>query len=369
MKSIANCKLQIANLALPALGLFCLAAGWKSAEPGLRYEFPRDHHMHEDFKTEWWYFTGNLTNASGHRFGYELTFFRQGVRPPTERVGTTSRFVVGDLKFAHFTVTDPAGKQFLFQQKTSRGSFGEAGFGAGNRLAWIDSWELKMNPDGSFDLAADMTGADLRLHLVPLKMPVIHGKKGISEKAAGDGHASYYYSITRLRTTGQLRLRDERFAVTGESWFDHEWATNQLAAGQAGWNWVSAQFDDGSELMLYQMRLVNGTIDPISSGTFIRADGRSVALTSADFQMTPTSFWKSKTTSANYPIGWQIAVPREQLRFTIHPVLADQELVLAPIIYWEGAFDIEGTQVGKQIGGRGYLELTGYATPLQELNR
>ncbi len=351
--------------------LFCLLAfaGWKIAEPGLRYEFPRDHHVHADFKTEWWYFTGNLTTASGGRYGYELTFFRQGIRPPQERGATTSRFVVGDLKFAHFTVTDPAGRTFLFDQKTSRGSFGEAGFGAGERLAWIDGWELQMQPDGAFDLTAQMTGAKLELHLVPRKAPVIHGANGISEKAAGEGHASYYYSITRLTTTGELQLGHERLTTMGESWFDHEWATNQLAPGQAGWNWLSAQCDDGSELMLYQMRLTNDAIDPISSGTFIRADGRSVSLTNADFQMTPTAFWKSPTTAANYPISWKVTVPREQLAFTIAPVLLNQELVLAPIVYWEGAFDLEGAHEGHEVGGHGYLELTGYAGPLTELNR
>ncbi|MEO6871550.1 MAG: lipocalin-like domain-containing protein [Chthoniobacterales bacterium] len=357
------------RILLCGLAFACVAADWQIAEPGLHYEFPRDHHLHENFKTEWWYFTGNLTNGKSRRFGYELTFFRQGVRPPNERGQTTSRFVVDDLKFAHFTVTDPDGKRFLFDQKTSRGSFGEAGFGKNERLAWIDSWKLNLNADGSFDLKASLTGAALQLHLVPLKQPVIHGANGISEKAAGGGHASYYYSITRLRSTGDLQLNDEHFPVTGESWFDHEWATNQLAAGQAGWNWLSAQFDDGTELMLYEMRLTNGKIDPISSGTFVRADGSSVYLTSADFQMTPTRFWKSKKTGANYPIVWKIAVPGEQLDFTITPVLADQELVLAPIIYWEGAFDIAGTQAGKKIGGRGYLELTGYAGPLRELNR
>jgi predicted secreted hydrolase len=356
-------------LFLCALAFSSVAADWQTAEPGLHYEFPRDHHLHEQFKTEWWYYTGNLANSDGRRFGYELTFFRQGIRPPNERGGTTSRFVIDDLKFAHFTVTDPDGRRFLFDQKTSRGSFGEAGFGKNERLAWIDSWNLTVNADGSFDLAADLTGAALQLHLVPLKPPVIHGTEGISEKAAGGGHASYYYSITRLRTTGHLQLRDAEFAVNGESWFDHEWATNQLAAGQAGWNWVSAQFDEGRELMLYQMRLTNGKIDPVSSGTFVRADGSAVHLKSSDFQMTPTRSWKSEKTGANYPIAWKITVPSEQLDFSITPVLADQELVLAPIIYWEGAFDITGLRAGKKIGGSGYLELTGYAGPLRELNR
>ena len=241
-----------------ALGVFCLAAGWEVAEPGWQYAFPRDHHAHTDFKTEWWYFTGNLTNASGRRFGYELTFFRQGIRPPSERAGTTSRFIVDDLKFAHFTVTDAAGRKFLVHDQASRGSFGDAGFDKDGLLAWIEEWTLRMNDDGSFDLAADASDAQIALHLLPQKEPVIHGRDGISRKATGAGHASHYYSITRLATSGRVRVRKETFAVAGESWFDHEWATNQLAPGQAGWNWVSAQFDDGSELMLYEMRLTSG---------------------------------------------------------------------------------------------------------------
>ncbi len=352
-----------------ALALACTAADWKIAEPGWHYEFPRDHHLHEKFKTEWWYFTGNLTNESGRRFGYELTFFRQGIRPPDERAATTSRFVVDDLKFAHFTVTDAAGKAFLFQQKASRGSFGNAGFANNDRIAWIESWSLKLNADGSFDLAADTVDAEVQLHLIPSKPPIIHGADGLSRKAAGAGHASHYYSITRLKTSGSLRVRKDRFVVIGESWFDHEWATNQLAPGQAGWNWVSAQFDDDSELMLYQMRLTNGAIDPISSGTFVRADGSATALTSADFQMTPETFWKSKATQANYPIRWRISVPQEKLEFTIQPVLSNQELVLDPLVYWEGAFDLAGRRAGNPVRGCGYLELTGYAGRLRELSR
>ena len=360
----------ISNWVAVGLTLFCFAADWRIAEPGWRYAFPRDHHPHPDFKTEWWYFTGNLTDESGRRFGYELTFFRQGIRPPNERRGTTSRFIVDDLKFAHFTVTDAAGKAFLFHEKASRGSFGDAGFDQGDRLAWVDRWSLQMKSDGSFDLAAKATDAEIRLHLVPQKPPVVHGHYGISRKAQGAGHASHYYSITRLKTSGDVRVRREQFAVAGQSWFDHEWATNQLAPGQAGWDWLSVQFEDKTELMLYQMRLTNGKADPASSGTLVRADGSSVALTSGDFQMTPISFWKSTRTKANYPIAWRMAVPKAQLEVVIGPVLENQELVFSPLIYWEGAFDLVGTRAGEAIRGHGYLELTGYAGALVEsLNR
>src|SRR5439155_7834530 len=193
---------------------------WRIAEPGWQYVFPPDHHLHADFKTEWWYFTGNLNDESGRRFGYEITFFREGIRPPDQRQQPISRFVVDQLKFAHFAITDAKGRRFLFQQKTSRGSFGEAGFDAGDRIAWLDDWGLSLNGGGSFDLEAQSGDVSARLHLVPAKRPVIHGENGVSVKASAAGHASCYYSITRLDTTGTLRIDNLTHPVTGESWFD-----------------------------------------------------------------------------------------------------------------------------------------------------
>ena len=238
-----------------AIAICCIAADWRVAEPGWRYEFPRDHHSHPEFKTEWWYFTGNLTDAGGRRFGYQLTFFRQGIRHPDERSPEMSRFIIDDLKFAHFTVTDAAGKRFHFQQKTSRGAFGESGFDRGEQLAWIDNWELRMDSAGVFHLVANSKEAAINLRLESAKPPVIHGENGISTKASVEGHASHYYSLTRLPSSGDVQLQGKTFAVRGESWFDHEWATNQLAPGQIGWDWLSVHLYDGSELMLYQMRL------------------------------------------------------------------------------------------------------------------
>ena len=351
------------------LALCCMAADWKTAEPGWEYEFPRDHRIHPEFKTEWWYFTGNLFDDSGARFGYELTFFRHGIRPLAQRDPQLSRFVVDDLKFAHFTITDVAGKQFRFTEKTSRGAFGEAGFDRGNQLAWLDDWVLTHKGEHEFALIASMPGASLRLQLRSTKSPVIHGANGISAKASVPGYASHYYSLTRLVTTGELMLDGKAHAVRGESWFDHEWASNQLAPGQVGWDWFSVQFEDGSELMLYQMRLENGAADPASSGTLIAADGTSTHLPGNAFRLTPLRRWKSKKTGANYPIAWRVELPGQQLQFTVTAVLDDQELALKPLVYWEGAIDVEGTREGKPIKGRGYLELTGYAGPLHGLQR
>ena len=351
------------------LGFLNLAADWKKAEPGWQYEFPRDHHVHREFKTEWWYFTGNLSDDDGHRFGYELTFFRQGIRPAAERDPNASRFIIDDLKFAHFAITDVARQRFRFEQKTSRGAFGEAGFDNGSRLAWIDQWTLTWNPDDSFDVAAEGRPGTIRLHLRPMKKPVIHGENGISLKAAGQGHASHYYSISRLETAGALRLDGKARRIRGESWFDHEWSTTQLGPEQIGWNWLSVQFADGSELMLYQMRLKNGGIDPVSNGTLIAADGTTNFLTSNAFLMTPGRRWKSKTTDASYPVEWQVEIPEQKLSFTVKPVFDDQELALKQLTYWEGAIEVAGERAGTALTGRGYLELTGYASGAQSLGR
>ncbi|MGC3991157.1 MAG: lipocalin-like domain-containing protein [Chthoniobacteraceae bacterium] len=333
---------------------------WQSAQPGWSYQFPRDFGPHPDFKTEWWYFTGNLRAPDGHEFGYELTFFRQGVakNPPPG-----SCFVVRDLRFAHFTISDLTGGHFYFQEKTSRGAFGEAGFGDGSRLAWIDDWELQRQSDGTFTLHATAEKMAITLQLESQKPPVIHGENGVSVKSSDTSHASCYFSLTRMKTSGQVVLNGQSYAVGGQSWFDKEWASNQLASDQIGWNWFCLQLDDHTELMLYQMRRRDGSSDPASSGTFVAADGRTTHLRADDLQLTPVKKWN------DYPIAWQVRIPSLQLEATVTTPLADQELALGAISYWEGATRITGTRRGHAVQGVGYLELTGYRGPLANLQK
>ena len=351
------------------LGLLVSAADWKTAEPGWQYEFPRDHHAHRDFKTEWWYFTGNVFDAEGNRFGYELTFFRQGITPVVQRDPKASRFLVDDLKFAHFAITDVAKQKFHFAQKTSRGAFGEAGFDDAKRLAWIENWTLTTSDDGAFDVTASSEAGAIRFRLRPTEPPVIHGENGVSVKATGGSSASHYYSIPRLQTTGEIVLNGRARSVSGESWFDREWSSSQLGKGEVGWDWVSLQWEDGAELMLYRMRLENGDMEPSSSGTWIAPEGTTTHLRSSDFQMTPAATWKSQKNGAHYPVGWRITLPKQRVEFTVEAALEDQELTLGPITYWEGAIDAAGTRDGKPNKGRGYLELTGYAGSLGGLRR
>jgi predicted secreted hydrolase len=334
--------------------------------PGWQYEFPRDHLPHSTFKTEWWYFTGAVQTAEGRRFGYQLTFFRQGLRPPGSRAPVSSRFVVDDLKFAHFALTDVQGGGFHFGQRLSRGAFGEAGFQrtAPPALAWVDDWQLVRPAEPHFQLTAAHGPAALRLTVADGKPWAIHGTDGISQKADGPGRASHYYSGTRLPTTGTVILDGREYAVSGESWFDHEWASNQLAPEQSGWDWFSLQMDDGTEIMLYQLRLKSGASDPNSSASFIDAGGAVRHLRRDDYQLRPLETWTSPNTKAAYPIAWELTIPSLDLRARITTPVKTQELTLAPIAYWEGIIDVRATRSGREVKGHGYMELTGYAGAL-----
>jgi len=331
---------------------------WSVARPGWTYEFPRDHHAHPDFKTEWWYFTGNLAAEDGREFGYQLTFFRQGVRrgDPAE-----TKFAVEDIKLAHFAVTDISSGKFRFAQRLSRGAFGEAGFAAGDRIAWIQDWELRQTGEGSFVLRAQDGDFGLNLRLAARKATVFHGADGVSQKAEGEGRASHYYSFTRLESEGTLRLGGEEVAVRGWSWFDQEWATNQLAEKQTGWDWLSLQFADNTELMLFQIRLAEGGRDRHSHGTWIDAEGRSTPIKNEDFELVPGRTWRSPETGGVYPLSWTLRVAKLGLDLEVTAALPDQELVLKPIAYWEGSVRVLGTRGDRPTMGRGYLEMTGYA--------
>jgi len=333
------------------------AEGWNLAVPGYQITLPLDHLPHYGFRTEWWYFTGNLRGKDGREFGYQVTFFRSGYRPPCKRTPVRSRFVMDDLKFAHFAVTDINNKQFYYDSRVSRGAFGEAGFGSGNRLAWIDNWELSYASD--FHLHAASANYSIDLQLKPLKRAVLQGDNGLMQSGAGEGRASYYYSITRLASTGSIRIGNDTYQITGNSWFDREWATDPLVENQVGWNWFGIQLTDGSDLMLYQMRLRNGGIDSHSCGKWIDSGGSIVDLGVNDFELAPRKSWQSPSTKISYPIEWMLRIPKLNLDLVIAPRVENQELNLS-VVYWEGAIKLRGALGNNPIDGVGYMELTGF---------
>jgi predicted secreted hydrolase len=364
----------------PTIGILLLlsvstsiAERFESAQPGYRFSFPRDHGAHSTFKIEWWYFTGNLT-SDGKDYGYELTFFRRGVdQPQTEK--NPSRWAIRDLYFAHFALTDGEGKQFYHTDKISREAIGKAGAQTDRLEVWIDRWRATPKSDGTIHLQADAEGVaeggswKINLLLTPDKPLVVHGTGGISRKGGEPGQASHYISFTRLQTKGTISIDGKERSVSGLSWMDHEFSSSMLNKNQVGWDWFSIQLQDGREVMLYQIRTVDGGKDPFSSGTMIESDGTTRPLPAAAFTLTPLRNWKSKKSGGDYPVAWQIEIPSERLTLESEPLLDDQELITSKstrVAYWEGASRFRGTKDGKSIEGKGYIEMTGYAEPFNK---
>jgi predicted secreted hydrolase len=351
------------SVLLCAALLVCLqpaAAQYKPALPGYRYEFPRDHFNHPDFQTEWWYYTGNLTVSDGHRFGFELTFFRQAVsRDPVSQ----STWDIRDLYLAQLAISDLDGGVFYHAERTNRAGPGLAGVDQSAQHIWNGNWQIAWNGSDQVLRAID-DRFSLALQLHSDKPPVIHGENGVSQKAEGSGHASHYISLTRLKTSGTIVLNGQTYQVSGLAWMDHEFFTNQLEANQAGWDWFSLQLADDTELMLFELRRKDGSIDPFSAGTFVDAQGKSHHLSHTDFTlMLPGDFWKSPITSATYPVRWKISVPKLGIELEADATLKSQELTgqskWLPN-YWEGAISVSGQKKNSPLEGVGYLEMTGY---------
>ncbi|MEM6910225.1 MAG: lipocalin-like domain-containing protein [Verrucomicrobiota bacterium] len=338
---------------------------WQKALPGWEYQFPADHYAHDAFKTEWWYFTGHLATEEGRPYGFQITFFRQGLRPPGS-VAVASRFVRDHFQFGHFALSDLRARAFWYTQEIDRGAFGGSGVGrpGSTQLVFLKDWELHLTEDGGFHVIAESEGRRLELTLRPTRGPIFNGQNGVSQKAVGLGNATHYYTFPRLQATGTLVAKPGRKAesVSGEVWLDREWGSNQLASNQVGWDWFSLQFANGDSLMLYQLRQSDGSADPMSSGTWIPREGEPIHLKKNDFDLLPRRTWKSPRTEGEYPIDWTLRVPSQGVDLEVKAVFPAQELVLEPIGYWEGVVKAKGSHEGE-----GYLEMTGYADELETL--
>jgi predicted secreted hydrolase len=328
-------------------------------------QFPQDLGPHEDYQTEWWYYTGNLTTDTGRPFGYELTIFRRGLTPGLiQPTGTDpSAWHTNQVYFAHFTLSDIQQQTFYPAERFSRGAANLAGAQSQPYQVWIEDWRIQAVEPNVVQLSAKTDEVTLKLRLQQTLAPILQGDHGYSQKGPELGNASYYYSIVQQPTQGTISIQGETFAVNGVSWKDHEYSTSALSPGTEGWDWFSLQFDDGSALMLYGLRQADGTMMPQSSGTFIAADGKTQHLGPTDWTTEVLATWKSPKSGAQYPARWRFTLPTLATTLTVQPLMADQELRLSTT-YWEGAVQVAGERADHPIHGFGYTELTGYARKL-----
>ncbi len=340
---------------------------WKAALPGYHFEFPRDHFSHPDYQTEWWYYTGNLRSLDGHRYGFELTFFRQGtVLTPEAAEAEDTTWRPDQLYLAHLALSDIDGQRFYHTERLNRAGPELAGAAFADGQYWNGNWQVRWTalPGEQQELTAVCDRFKLRLDLSSLKAPVIQGQDGVSKKGAKQGQASHYISFTRLQAVGELTQKSSTVEVTGLAWMDHEFFTELPASDLSGWDWFAIQLNNNEELMLYRLRAKFGESDPYSSGAYIDSRGKVRFLSAQEFLLIPGETWRSGRSRASYPVTWHISVPSLTLELTEQTGLKDQELwskdSTSPS-YWEGAVTYKGTMRGRPIEGIGYLEMTGYS--------
>ena len=325
--------------------------------PATTFPFPRDHGAHEEYKTEWWYYTGHLETDAGKRYGFELTFFRVGIVPPG--TAATTRWDLRNLSLAHFAISDVGANDFRYYEKLNRSSPFTAGAAAGVLDVFNEGWRATTLADGSWHIAAYGGKDAIDLVVTSRKAPAVHGENGISVKAEGAGYATHYYSMSRLEVRGRVNGAP----CHGLAWMDHEFGSSQLRESQQGWDWFSIQLDNDAELMLYQIRRTDGTPDTTSSGSLISSEGNVIHLRRDQMVITPLSTWHSTKSGATYPMGWRVAVPSFGIALVLRPLMKDQELVTrssTQVTYWEGAVDVAGSFGNVAINGQGYVEMTGY---------
>jgi predicted secreted hydrolase len=352
--------------------------GYARATAPRPFRFPGDHGPHPDFRAEWWYWTGNLRAADGRHFAYQLTLFRSALAPEPAAggaaggaggadggTGRTSAWASRQVYLGHLAVSDVGGGRFHAHERLTRGALGLAGAQASPFRVWLEDWSAQSEgfPFAPLRLTAAAGDVALALVLEEGKPPVLQGDAGLSQKGPEPGNASYYYSLTRMPTRGTVTVGGASFQVTGSSWMDREWSTSALSPGQQGWDWFSLQLSDGSELMVYQLRRDDGSVDRHGAGTWVPPAGSGAApvhLRAEDVQLEVLAHWTSPRSGVRYPARWRLTVPSLGLALTAAPRLADQELPVS-VRYWEGTVAVEGERGGAPLTGDGYVELTGYA--------
>jgi predicted secreted hydrolase len=353
--AIAGARLQWLDVPLEK-------SGYEKATGPRKWVFPRDFGAHEDYQTEWWYYTGNLETAEGRPFGFQLTFFRQAVKPGT--IDTASQWRNKQIYSAHFTVSDIQNKQFYEFERFSRSGNALAGASSKPYAVWLEDWSVDTIGQNSVKLNAKDSDIEINLDVENLMDQVLQGDRGFSVKGIDSGNASQYYSLVQQGTSGTIKIKGDEYHVKGLTWKDHEFSTSALSAGTVGWDWFSVQLDDGSALMLYLLRREDGSLEATSAGKYVAQDGKTTTLNAADWSVVVRDRWRSPKSGATYPAKWDLVIPKLGLELTAEAWMADQELSTAAAVYWEGAVKYAGTRDSKPVSGNGYVELTGYATRL-----
>ena len=342
--------------------------GYLTVSRPCNLEFPKDHGAHPGYRTEWWYYTGNLQAPTGEQFGFQLTFFRTQISPPGDRrkwPQPASAWRTQQIYLAHSAISMISPKQHLVAELTSREALNLAGTKSvdGKTTLYVKNWKAQIGPERHL-LKVQTDSFGYEMALIPEKPPVMHGIGGYSRKGPAADQATCYYSISRFSAAGKLFIDDNIVEVSGSAWMDHEFGTGILGGEIQGWDWFSLQLSDNTEIMVAVVRKKDGGIVPESYATIIESAGQSRWMKYGQFTITVLDTWKSPESKAIYPASWRLQIPSDSIDLTIKARIPNQEMITLKstgTIYWEGSVSATGTKAEKAINGTGYVELTGYS--------
>jgi predicted secreted hydrolase len=344
--------------------------GFEVPQPGHHFTFPRDHGSHPAFKLEWWYLTGHLFGPNQERFGFQATIFRKSGKPPSQPINESrNRFQKEEFFLVHTALLNTLSGEFLHTERLARAGW-DASASTETLSLHMGDFQLVLSDPTLNKITLDAhirDQATFSLSLEPLKPLVVFGENGISRKGNSPTAASWYLTFPRLKTTGTLTLQNKSIPVTGEVWMDHEISSSQLTAQQVGWDWAGIQLDDGREIMVYRLRLKDGSPDPASALSWVDREGHAIMQPASAFSWDGKGVWKSPHSGAAYPLPVQLKATDPatglHVEFILAPLVQDQELqgTFSDVPYWEGACRV--LQNGKPVGSA-YVELTGYSGSL-----
>ena len=344
--------------------------GYLRATGPREFIFPDDHGPHPGYRTEWWYYTGNLFTEEGRQFGYQFTIFRSQLNPPDSGETGSAQgtdWNTDQLYLGHFAISDVENENHVFEERYSRGAAGLAGAQVEPYEIWLEDWKIsRINPENSSDenfavnIEASMEdGSSIDLEVTPSKPLILQGEQGYDKKGPEEGNASYYLAFTRMDAVGEVSVEGDSYEVQGQSWMDHEWSTSALGEDQEGWDWFSIQLSNGYDLMYYQLRNTDGSISMFTTGSVIDPDGNKITITPEEVRLEVLDRWESPHSGAEYPSQWVMEIPGQQLRLELTTLFDDQEMDVS-VRYYEGTLGISGDMNGQQITGNGFIEMTGY---------
>jgi len=336
----------------------------KSADPVKRLTLPEEHRGHTDAQWEWWYFNGHLETASGRRFDYFWSFFKVIMDEDTF-LGIPVRYFTKPFYIPFFfggtSLLDLEKKKYVFGVRSTLPFFWMANYSKEDMDLRLFDYTARREQDNTFRVRNYVRRNKLDLQLTPVRPPILHGYK--SNGVLDFPRARHnYYSLPRLETTGTIKTGRKMETASGVSWMDHQYGFIYSEEFK-GWDWMCAHLDSGADLMFSQVSLFNGKVLPQSCGAVMYPDGRTVHLRKEQFILKPQRYWKSWLTRITYAVDWEMEVPGMGIRLRSRAHIDAQQMILWPMIFWEGSNSVSGVFEGQEVSGQGFLETFGDYNP------